>query len=165
MESLPGRAHGSNAARAFHRTASGARDGRVMETGGLVRSRQFSHSSTRPRRTNRDTFVVAAMLIVAIVPSVATGKENRAADRVEAMAAFLAKAQRLSVTADCAYDVLQNTGEKIEFGERRVIVLRRPDRARIDITRRDGAPRRMSPSCPRLNKTEKVEQKGFEPST
>jgi hypothetical protein len=57
------------------------------------------------------------------------------------MAGFLAKAERLSVTMDCAYDVLQDSGEKIEFGERRVVMLRRPDRARIDVTRRDGARR------------------------
>src|SRR6185295_4383557 len=67
--------------------------------------------------------------------------ENRAAARLEAMGGLLAKAQRLSVTIDCAYDVQQESGEKIEFGERRVVALRRPDRARIDVTRRDGARR------------------------
>jgi hypothetical protein len=44
------------------------------------------------------------------------------------MASFLAKAPRLSVTADCSYDVVQDSGQKIEFGEVRAITLRRPDR-------------------------------------
>jgi outer membrane lipoprotein-sorting protein len=59
----------------------------------------------------------------------------------EAMASFLAKVPRLSVTADCAYDVVQDSGQKIEFGEVRAITLRRPDRARIETTRRDGTHR------------------------
>jgi len=69
--------------------------------------------------------------------------DERAAKRVEAMANFLAKAPRLSVTADCTYEVVQDSGQKIEFGEQRVITLRRPDRARIETTRRDGTRRGM----------------------
>ena len=42
---------------------------------------------------------------------------------------------------DCSYDVVQDSGQKIEFGERREMTLRRPDRARIDVTRRDGSRR------------------------
>jgi hypothetical protein len=66
---------------------------------------------------------------------------SASADRLEAMANFLAKAQRLSVVADCSYDAVQSSGQKIEFGERRQMTIRRPDRARIDVTRRDGARR------------------------
>jgi hypothetical protein len=55
------------------------------------------------------------------------------------MADFLAQAQRFSVMADIGFDVVQESGQKIEFGETRKIVVRRPDRARIDITKRDGA--------------------------
>ncbi len=92
-------------------------------------------------RRTRDLLLVLAVLGVAIVPSAAFSGENRAGARLEAMANFLAKAQRLSVTIECTYDVLQDSGEKIEFGERRVVTLRRPDRARIDVTRRDGSRR------------------------
>ena len=92
-------------------------------------------------RRTRDLLLVLAVLGVAIVPSVALSEDNRAAARLEGMAKFLAKTQRLSVTIDSTYDVLQESGEKIEFGERRVVVLRRPDRARIDVTRRDGSRR------------------------
>jgi len=92
-------------------------------------------------RQTRGALLVVAVLGAVIVPSTAPGEENRAAARLEAMATFLAKAQRLSVTIDCAYDVVQDSGEKIEFGERRELTLRRPDRARVDVTRRDGARR------------------------
>ena len=70
-------------------------------------------------RQTRDVLLVAAVLGAVIVPSAVSGEENRAAARLEAMGGFLAKAQRLSVTIDCAYDVVQDSGEKIEFGERR----------------------------------------------
>ena len=92
-------------------------------------------------RRTRDVLLVLAVLGAAIVPSAGFAEENRAGARLEAMANSLAKTQRLSVTIDCTYDVLQESGEKIEFGERRVVVLRRPDRARIDVTRRDGSRR------------------------
>jgi hypothetical protein len=82
--------------------------------------------------------LVAAVLGATAVP---VSADDAASGRIDAMARFLAKAQRLSVTIDCAYDVLQDSGEKIEFGERRLVVLRRPDRARVDVTRRDGARR------------------------
>jgi hypothetical protein len=83
------------------------------------------------------------VIILGVCPgrSNVLAEENRAAERLEAMASFLAKAPRLSVTIDSAYDVVQESGQKIEFGERRVVAIRRPDRARIDVTRRDGSRR------------------------
>jgi len=92
------------------------------------------------RRTGRTLAGILGMLITATHP-VAAQSDQSAAARVEAMAKFLANAQRLSVTADCVYDVLQDSGEKIEFGERRELTLRRPDRARFDVTTRDGTRR------------------------
>lgn len=91
-------------------------------------------------RHTRDVLLVLTLLGVAVAPA-AFAEESRAAARLEAMASFLARAQRLGVTMDCAYDVQQESGEKIEFGERRTVVLRRPDRARVDVTRRDGSRR------------------------
>jgi hypothetical protein len=87
---------------------------------------------------------VAGAFILTLVAAPVNAKseaDQRAAKRVEAMATFLAKAPRLSFTADCSYDVVQDSGQKIEFGEVRAITLRRPDRARIDTTRRDGTRR------------------------
>jgi hypothetical protein len=85
--------------------------------------------------------IIVGLLMVGIRPSVAGAEEKSAAARIEAMANLLAKAQRLGVTVDCTYDVVQDSGQKIEFGERRELKLRRPDRARIEVTRRDGSRR------------------------
>jgi hypothetical protein len=70
------------------------------------------------------------------------GSDERAAARLAAMASTLAKATRLQTTIDANWDVTQPSGEKIEFGETRVITMRRPDRLRIEATRWDGR-RRM----------------------
>jgi hypothetical protein len=93
------------------------------------------------RRTGHTLAIIAGLLLAGLRPSVAGGEENAAAARIEAMANLLAKAQRLGVAVDCTYDVVQDSGQKIEFGERRELTLRRPDRARVDVTRRDGARR------------------------
>jgi hypothetical protein len=69
----------------------------------------------------------------------ASARDAQAMAILQRMAGFLSQAQRFSVTAEIGFDVVQESGEKLEFGETRQIVLRRPDRARIDITTRDGA--------------------------
>jgi hypothetical protein len=65
--------------------------------------------------------------------------EEQAMAVLKRMAAFLTQAQRFSVTVDTGFDVVQDSGQKIEFGETRQMVLRRPDRIRIDATKRNGS--------------------------
>ena len=99
-------------------------------------------TTTRRRQCSGAGVAAALLLILVAAPVKAkSDADDKAAKRVEAMANFLAKAPRLSVTADCSYDVVQDSGQKIEFGEVRAITLRRPDRARIEATRRDGVRR------------------------
>ena len=93
------------------------------------------------RRAGHVLAIIVGLLMAGIRPSVAGGEEKTAAARIEAMANLLAKAQRLGVAVDCTYDVVQDSGQKIEFGERRELTLRRPDRVRVDVTRRDGSRR------------------------
>ena len=95
------------------------------------------------RRAGHTLAIMVGLLIAGIRPSVAGGEPNAAAARIEAMANLLAKAQRLGVAVDCTYDVVQDSGQKIEFGERRELTLRRPDRARVEVTRRDGSRREI----------------------
>ena len=104
---------------------------------------QDTRGTTTPHRCCRGAAMVGTLALVLIAAQVSarSDSDERAAKRVATMATFLAKAQRLSVTADCTYDVVQDTGEKIEFGERRVMTLRRPDRAHVEATRRDGTRR------------------------
>ena len=65
--------------------------------------------------------------------------EEQAMAVLQRMTEFLSQAQRFSVTIDIGFDAVQDSGQKIEFGETRQIVLRRPDHLRIDATKRDGA--------------------------
>jgi hypothetical protein len=67
--------------------------------------------------------------------------EERAMGILERVAQVLAQAQRYSVTVDIGYDVVQDSGQKIELGETRTIVVRRPDHIRIDTVARDGSRR------------------------
>jgi hypothetical protein len=54
------------------------------------------------------------------------------------MSNFLAAAGRFSVTIHDGYDVVQKSGQKIEFGELRSVTVSRPDRLRIEVERSDG---------------------------
>ena len=56
-------------------------------------------------------------------------------------AEFLAKAQRFSVKTDIEYDVIQDWGQKLEFGATRTITVKRPGRTSVDIVDRDGTKR------------------------
>jgi hypothetical protein len=67
--------------------------------------------------------------------------EEKAMSPLMRTAEFLAKAQRFSVRTDIDYDVVQDSGQKLEFGALRTITVRRPDRIRIDIEDRDGTRR------------------------
>ncbi|MCE5243341.1 MAG: DUF2092 domain-containing protein [Desulfobacteraceae bacterium] len=54
------------------------------------------------------------------------------------MADFLSTAKQFSFNMNAEYDVVQKSGQKIEFGESRKITLVRPDRMRVDTERSDG---------------------------
>jgi hypothetical protein len=65
--------------------------------------------------------------------------DEQAMATLQRMAELLSQAQRFSVTVDIGFDAVQNSGQKLEFGETRKIVLRRPDHLRVDATKRDGS--------------------------
>lgn len=54
------------------------------------------------------------------------------------MADFLSQAKQFRVSIRSGYDVRQETGQMIEFGERRNLTLVRPDRFRVEVERSDG---------------------------
>jgi hypothetical protein len=68
----------------------------------------------------------------------ASERDQQAMSILKRMADFLSQTQRFSVMVDTGFDVVQDSGQKIEFGETRKIVVRRPDHVRVDITKRDG---------------------------
>ncbi len=84
-------------------------------------------------------------LLLAVVPvraqvasTTSSETENKAMTVLKRMADFVSQAERFSVTLDIGCDVVQDWGQKIEFGETRQIVVRRPDRLRVDTTGRSG---------------------------
>lgn len=64
--------------------------------------------------------------------------EQQAMAVLKRMADFLSQTQRFGVTMDIGFDVVQDNGQKIEFGETRNVLLSRPDLLRIETTKRDG---------------------------
>jgi hypothetical protein len=54
------------------------------------------------------------------------------------MADFMARAPAMSVTMRSGYDAIQADGQRIEFGERRRILMQRPDKIRVEVERSDG---------------------------
>lgn len=64
--------------------------------------------------------------------------DSAALETLKRMADTLAKASGFSVTIRATYDVVQDTGEKIEFGERRTVKLQRPDALVVDAQESDG---------------------------
>jgi hypothetical protein len=92
--------------------------------------------------------VVGLALWLAVAPGYAQQSgapagqiEEQAMSALTRMAEFLAKTQRFSVTAAIGYDVMQDWGQKLEYGATRKITVRRPDRLAVDIEDRDGTRR------------------------
>ena len=86
------------------------------------------------------TFVLGSLPVKAQEGKEAAPKiEEKAMTLVKRMATVLSQAKQFTFTADIAFDAVQDSGQKIEFGETRKIVVRRPDRIRIDVTKRDGS--------------------------
>jgi hypothetical protein len=97
-------------------------------------------------RTSRQSVAIivsaAALLLVRVGPVSAVGDGNvdaAAMKSIEGMSDFLAGTKQFGVLVDVAYDVVQDWGQKLEFGETRVVTVRRPDRLRVETTDRDGA--------------------------
>ncbi|MCW2239160.1 DUF2092 domain-containing protein [Azospirillum canadense] len=64
--------------------------------------------------------------------------DSGAMNTLKRMADTLAQAKGFRVTIRSNYDVVQDTGETIEFGERRTVTLTRPDALRVEAQQSDG---------------------------
>jgi hypothetical protein len=98
---------------------------------------------------SRNHVARALALVVSIVLQGGTGiaaeteeppDENvaRARTVVQRAARALESAQTMRVRLEMEYDVVQKSGVHLEFGGTRRLVLRRPDRLRVEGARRDG---------------------------
>jgi hypothetical protein len=72
------------------------------------------------------------------VPPEGAPIDSAAMGVLKRMADTLARARAFSVTMNANYDVVQDTGEKIEFGERRNVTLERPAGLRVEAQESDG---------------------------
>jgi hypothetical protein len=64
-----------------------------------------------------------------------------AAPLLKKMSEYLAQAERFSVLVREGYDVVQESGQKIEFGEIRKLTVSRPDQLRIEVESSNGEKR------------------------
>ena len=73
------------------------------------------------------------------VPATPTVAEPaNAEDILMRMAEFLANTQKLKVNMDSRYDVMQASGQKIEFEENRKVTISRPNGLRVELEESDG---------------------------
>ena len=68
----------------------------------------------------------------------ASASQAEARDILMRMARYLSALPAFSVNVASNYDVVQASGQKIEFGEARKVVVQRPNRLRSDTERSDG---------------------------
>lgn len=72
-------------------------------------------------------------------PAASVAATERDAKKIlTSMAGFLAKTPRFSVNLTGNYEVLQASGQKIEFGESRKIIVSRPNGLRVEVGHSDG---------------------------
>ena len=57
---------------------------------------------------------------------------------LKGMLHYLEGLSRFAFVAHTAYDAVQETGQELEFGGRRRLLVRRPDRMRVEVADRDG---------------------------
>src|SRR5215469_9336997 len=82
--------------------------------------------------------MMAPVLVAEEQNPVPSASEQNALTILKNMSEYLAKAERFSVTIRDGYDAVQQSGQKVEFGEIRKVTVSRPDRLRIEIERSDG---------------------------
>ncbi len=67
-----------------------------------------------------------------------TEEQAAAKDILKRMAEFLAKTPKFSVNLKASFEVIQESGQKIEFGENRKVILSRPNGLRVEVEHSDG---------------------------
>jgi len=98
----------------------------------------------------RMKWLLVILLVVALLPTAlaaAATEEDSATPLIDKeanailmkMADFLSQAKDFSVSIESGYDVVQDTGQKIEFGAVRKLIMQRPDHTKQEIIQRDGS--------------------------
>ena len=82
--------------------------------------------------------MMAPVLVAQEQKPTPSASEQRAMTSLKNMSQYLAQAQRFSVTSRDGYDAVQQSGQKIEYGEVGKVTVSRPDRVPFEIERSDG---------------------------
>ena len=96
---------------------------------------------------NPDFIIICLCVIGLVTPySLAAGGDEGVSDsQAEAreilmnMGKFLAQTQRFSVNIRSGYDVVQESGQKIEFNDNRKVIVNRPDHLRAEVEKSNGS--------------------------
>ena len=97
-------------------------------------------------KTSYFTLPIVSLMAIIVLPasgaqkqdSTRSASEQRAMTILKNMSQYLAQAERFSVSIRDGYDAVQQSGQKVEFGEVRKVTVSRPDRLRIEVERSDG---------------------------
>lgn len=84
------------------------------------------------------TLTRSDQLSAASPPSPMVSEPQAAEDILKRMTEFLANTPRFSVNLKDSYDVLQESGEMIEFSERRELSVNRPNGLHVEVEQSDG---------------------------
>lgn len=88
-------------------------------------------TENRPMTATDSISALAAVSQPAVEPA-------QAKELLMNMAEYLAKSPSFSVNVGSSYDVLQESGQMIEFSEARQVFVRRPDELRVEVAHSDG---------------------------
>jgi hypothetical protein len=89
---------------------------------------------------------MSAVLLAGVAmaePAAKPERDPQAMAVVDRMAQALAGAEAIRVGGEIAWEVLQADGQTLEFGATRELVMKRPDRLRVNLTRREGGERQL----------------------
>jgi hypothetical protein len=82
--------------------------------------------------------VAPSQLPAVSAPAAETESQKLARTKLMDMAKFLSRQEKFSATMRVGYEVLQASGQKIEFGEIRDLAVQRPNRVRVSEQQSDG---------------------------
>lgn len=82
--------------------------------------------------------VLPGAAVLAAESEAASGPRNEAAVLLKSMAGYLSGLENFSFSSQNTFEVVQANGQKVEFGESRLVSVARPDRLRAEEVSSDG---------------------------
>jgi len=83
-------------------------------------------------------YLSLSLITLSLITGAASAEDAQARAQLIGMAHKLADAKQFSVSIRMGYDAVQSSGQKIEFGEVRKVLISRPNHARVEAQQSDG---------------------------